>query len=94
MGRYFNPVHELPTVGRMLPTFSSEYSVVNKMLIQGEVLVGLYDNGIFKTAPFLTKKEDFDDFYQQYYQGFYLSVEYYAVPEEKVRTMLPGKEEV
>lgn len=90
MGRYFNPVDELPRVGRQLLALGGYQSVV-RQLQHGEVLVGLYGNGLWKSAPFLMTEQNYQHFDQAYSEGRWISYQLYAVPEHKVRTMLQGQ---
>lgn len=90
MGKYFNPVDELPRVGRQLLALGGYQSVV-RQLMPNEVLVGLYDNGLWKTAPFLTTEQNYQHFDQAYSEGVWISYEMYAVPEHKVRGMLQSQ---
>ena len=81
MGTYFQPVAELPTVGRRLNF--SKYGELVASLKPGERLYGLYDRLIFKLAPHLFSEDEFEAFESQYRSGSLVSHWFYAVTEEQ-----------
>ena len=89
MAKYFNPADELPKVGRRLQT-SSDYQTLQAQLKPDEVLVGMYDRGLFMNCPLLKNETDFKYFENQLNQGFLLSHEFYAVSLEKAKDHIPN----
>jgi hypothetical protein len=87
MSRYHQNAKEIPTIGRRLIPISQNANInsLNLMLHPGEALVGCYDNGVYKIAPVLTTQGDVDEFYRQYARGMFLTMGYYAVPQEKLK---------
>ena len=81
MGTYFNPVAELPAVGRQLNF--SKYGELVAALKPEERLYGLYDRLILKLAPHLFSEEEFEAFESQYRNGLLVSHSFYAVTEEQ-----------
>ena len=79
MGRYFNPVQDLPTVGRRLMT--GDFQAMATQLRTGEKILGLYDRGVFKLAPVIDDAKELEEFESQYCRGMLLSHAHYAVPE-------------
>ena len=78
MGQYFNPVDTLETQGRRL-SGGGNYRMLISQLQPDEQLVGLYDRGLYKTAPYLNKQTEFDHFEESYNCGLFISREFYAV---------------
>ena len=80
MGKYFNPVTDLPTKGRPLRTYSETWAEIHTKVNKGEVLVGLFDRGLYKAAPLLETEKEFTYWMEQYKQGMWIDVEFWAVP--------------
>ena len=89
MGVYVNPPLKVRDVGRRLT--GATYLQLCEQVRTGEVLIGLFDRGIFFNAPHLFSQEEFNEFDRQNRQGVFLSAAYYAVPHEVV---YPNREEV
>jgi len=51
---------------------------------EGEVLVGILDNGVWAVAPDVTSESEFKYFYESYSQGNWLRMEVYALPKTEV----------
>lgn len=79
MGYYLNPANKVPSVGRQIHGAAS-YNEAVASLRSGEVLVGLYDRVIFKNAPWLHSKSEWEEFEQQYRSGAFVSKAHFAVP--------------
>ena len=84
MGKYFNPPNDesLVKAGRKLDYDSRNYSNLKALLKEGEILVGLFDRGINKVAPFLPDKSEYEEFMKQYRSGQFIDVDFYAVIEK------------
>ena len=78
MGRYFNPATELPKVAR--PLTGQDYNALLGQLKQDEVLIGLFDRLIFKLAPHLYSRDEFDAFDAEYRSGNIVGRDFYALP--------------
>lgn len=79
MGNYLNPPEKIKEVGR--PISGSNYNDLTRQLRAGEILVGLFDRGIFKIAPHLYSPEEFDEFDRQYMSGMLISRYFFAASE-------------
>lgn len=86
MSKYHRNIEEIPFVGRqLLPTNDTpNYESFCKMLRPGERLVGVFDRLMYKCAPVINDQDDFDNFYDSYRRGLFVSADYYAVPEDKL----------
>jgi len=84
MGKYFNPPNDesLVKAGRKLDYDSRNYSNLKDLLKEGETLVGLFDRGINKVAPFLPDESEYEEFMKQYRSGQFIDVDFYAVIEK------------
>lgn len=83
MGVYVNPPFTVKDVGRQL-VGARDYESLARQLRDGEVLVGLFDRGIFFNAPHLFSAAEFEEFDKQYRSGMFLSASYWAVPRAVV----------
>ena len=54
-------------------------------IVEGNVLVGILDNGLWAIAVDLTDKREYQEFYNSYARGMWLSMYLYEVPEEKIK---------
>jgi hypothetical protein len=86
MGKYFNPPNDesLVKAGRKLDYDSRNYSNLKALLKEGENLVGLFDRGINKVAPFLPDESEYEEFMKQYRSGQFIDVDFYAVIEKNI----------
>ncbi len=50
----------------------------------GEVLVGVVNNGLWAVAPDVTSDSEFEHFYGSYSQGNWLRMDVYALPKDEV----------
>jgi len=50
----------------------------------GNRLIAVLSNGLWKIAPDVTDPSEFKSFYGYYSQGYYLSMELYLLPESQV----------
>lgn len=84
MTQYCKQSNDIPTVGRRLvvPNLKTTIETLNQALCPDEVLVGCYDNGLWKVCPILTLQKDLDHFFQQYAEGQYIRMDYYAVRKQ------------
>lgn len=80
MGKYFNPVSNLSKVGQPLRTYSTTWTEVHALVGTGKVLVGQFDNGLYKAVPLLETEKEFNYWMEQYAQGRWIEVEFWAVP--------------
>jgi hypothetical protein len=78
MGHYLNPADKVSNVGRRLHDALTFADAV-RQLRSGEVLVGLYDRGIFKVAPWLHSAGEWSEFEGQYGAGAFLSKQHFAL---------------
>lgn len=84
MTMYLNP-EKVRELGRPIPPgYPQGLDGLKRNLRAGEIVAGIYDRLIFKTAPVLTNAEDFDDFEQQYSTGMIVRREFFAFPEAEV----------
>jgi hypothetical protein len=82
MGKYFNPANKeaLDAAGRNLIKQDS-FADYKKLLQAGEVLVGLFDRGIFKNAPVLPDEAEYEEFMKQVRSGTLKWLGFFAVLE-------------
>lgn len=78
MGTYFNPPSDLPKVARRL--HGLDWEGAQRQLKSDEVLFGLGDRLVFKNAPYLFSKEEYQAFYDVYASGHFVTFELYAMP--------------
>lgn len=84
MGQYINPPESVRLHGRALRS-SDKYADLAAQLQPGELLFGLFDRGIFKSAPYLFSASEFQEFYRQYVSEAFLSADYFALAENAAR---------
>lgn len=48
-------------------------------------LVMVLDNGVYKIAADVTNKAEYDEFYRQYSQGYFLDYRVYLVSDENIK---------
>jgi hypothetical protein len=82
MGTYYQNPESLPTNGRKLLGYE-DFVWIQRQVRAGEKLVGCYDNGIRKVAPFLEDAPNYAHFEERYNQGMFLSRDFYAVKIEE-----------
>lgn len=83
MGKYVNPVTDVSKKGRLLRTYSQNWAEIRAMVGEGEVLVGLFDNGLYKAAPLLDSEREFTYWIEQYNRGTWIDCEFWAMPLAK-----------
>ena len=81
MGNYFNPPLFVCSMGRKLESYT-QYENLRSQLKENEVLVGLYDRGLFFNAPLLETEQEFQAFEVQYLRGELISRDFFAVDIE------------
>ena len=53
--------------------------------IGDDVLVGIMNNGVWAIAPDLTRKSEYQDYYDSYSRGMWLNMYLYKVPKDKIK---------
>ena len=82
---YITPPESVKTRGRALRGVANrDYEGFIQQLLGNEHLFGLYDKLVYKVCADVTQKSEFEMFYNQYYSGMFVSVDYFAVPEDKI----------
>lgn len=81
MGQYLNPPLRVQEIGRRIN--GADYTWLISQLSPGEVLVGLYDRGMFMNAAHLYSLDEFEAFESQHRRGTILRLGYYAVPSKE-----------
>ena len=86
MATYYNPPTDIPLIGRRLPLSPGDISLtaLQSQCRQGEVPVIYADRLVFKFASLPSHEEDVRDLNQQYLTGHLVSMQFYAVPSEKL----------
>lgn len=83
MSRYYQKKEDIPKLGRLLAVSRYTYSNLRQLLNAGEELVGLFDNGLYKSAPFLDSQREFDYFHNKTNEGIFVGEVFYAIPKEE-----------
>lgn len=88
MGIYYNPVDDIidGRVGTFINTH--DYREAIRQLPSTHHLYALCDRLIFKQAVCVDVKEEFEEFFGQYKQGYLISLQLVALPEEAHRRAL------
>lgn len=50
-------------------------------ILAGHRLIAILDNGLWRIAPDVTEKREYDEFYHDYGTGNWLSMKLYLIPE-------------
>lgn len=82
MGVYYNPVDDIidGRVGTFINTH--DYDEAMRKLPNGHHLYALCGGLFFNQAVYVGAKEEFDEFFGQYTQGFLISFQLVALPED------------
>jgi|LakMenEpi03Aug12_release.lakeMendotaPanAssembly.Ray.scaffolds.fasta_scaffold11664_17 hypothetical protein len=84
MGKYFNPTTEEAVRnagGRELYVYGKyQYLSLMREIKYGECLVGRFNKGFSHVMPLLNNEDEFEEFMNQYNAGYFLSYEFYAMP--------------
>jgi hypothetical protein len=84
MGKYFNPTTEdavRNAGGRELYVYGKyQYLSLIREIKYGECLVGRFNKGFSHVMPLLNNEDEFEEFMNQYNKGYFLSYEFYAMP--------------
>lgn len=73
--RYLQPSE---IIGRQLVGGHLGYEHIKSQLHSDETLVLKLNNGLWNVCPIIRSKETFNDFYQQYADGMYLTIQFIA----------------
>lgn len=84
MGFYFNPPEMVCNVGRKLN--GQTFQELNNQLKDNEILIGIYDRGMFKNAPHLFSEKEFIAFEEQNLKF----LGYYAIIPTNFSTNMPS----
>ncbi len=77
---YYNPLEVVQRGTRINQLQQNERPFVR----EGEILVGIMDNGAWVIAPDLTDGREFKHFYEQYSQGYWVTMGVYALPNSEL----------
>lgn len=82
MGVYYNPVEDITngTVGEFINTY--DYHEAIRRLPSTHHLYALCNNLMFKYAACVDDKSEFDEFFDQYNQGYLISFQLVGLPED------------
>lgn len=81
MARYVNPADKVKEVGQ--PLSGNNLRTLQAMAGFGNLVVGVYDRGIFRIAVVLDDRE-FEEFEGQYGLGLLISRSFYALPSSLI----------
>lgn len=79
MGKYFNPVDELPNVGKKI--YGSSWDNLKRQVPSNSYLIGLFDRIVLKVAPYLHSENEFNAFNSQYMNGMFISRDFYIISQ-------------
>lgn len=79
MGKYYETKH-VENLGK--PVQDTDYLVYGKYPKGHKRLAVVMDNGMFKSCPDVTSKEEFDYHYGNYARGSWLSFQLYSLPDD------------
>ena len=80
MGTYYN-AREVVQRGTRITSYGRDR---RPSVREGEVLVGILNNGLWAVAPDVTSESEFRYFHDSYSQGYWLGMDVYALPKSEV----------
>ena len=80
MGQYYDP-REVVQRGIRITSYGRDK---RPSVREGEVLVGILNNGLWTAAPDVTSESEYQHFYSSYSQGCWLKMDVYALPKTEI----------